>query len=195
MTDSNDPEGAPVADPSLGALVADEAPVAEEAPAPVAEEAPALVAEEAPAPPPAAAPAPAALPPMAPPPMAPPVPVVVAAPAPVVIQQVAPARPRRGVLYLIRRVVAFLFGVLQALLIIRILLEFFNANPDDSIVNSVMTITQPFVDPFLGMFNLDAVEGANGSVVDIAAIVALVAWTLIETLVLSVLRLFDRRGR
>jgi hypothetical protein len=32
-------------------------------------------------------------------------------------------------------------------------------------------------------------------VLDIAAIVALLAWTLIETLIVSVLRLFDRRAR
>jgi uncharacterized protein YggT (Ycf19 family) len=137
-----------------------------------------------PAPPPAPAPPPVAAP------------VVAAGPAPVVTRQPAPAaRPRRGALYVIRRVVAFLFGILQTLLILRIVLLLLHANPDNNIVDWIYSVTQPFVDPFVGMFQLDSVTSAKGSVVDIAAIVALVAWSLIETLIVSLLRLFDRRSR
>ena len=91
--------------------------------------------------------------------------------------------------------VAFLFGVLQTLLILRIVLLLLNANPDNNIVDWIYSVTQPFVDPFLGMFQMDSVTGQKGSVLDVAAIVALVAWSLIETLIVSVLRLFDRRAR
>jgi hypothetical protein len=62
-------------------------------------------------------------------------------------------------------------------------------------VAAIIKVTEPFVAPFMGIFQLDEVTGKNGSVLDIAAVVALIAWTLIETLILSVLGLFGRRRR
>ncbi len=172
----------PVVDPSLAALVA--ADTAEE---------PAMGTAPAPAEPPSAPPP--AAPPVPPVPQAAP-PTVTPTPAPVVVQQpVAPAPRRRSGLSTVRRVIAFLFGILQALLILRIVLLLLNADPDNDIVSAILSITQPFVDPFMGIFQLDSVTGGNGSVLDIAAIVALIAWTLIETLIVSLLRLFDRPAR
>jgi len=94
----------------------------------------------------------------------------------------------------ISRIVAFLFGILQALLILRIALLLLVANQDNDIVAGVLSVTDPFVEPFRGMFRLDEITGQRGAVLDVAAIVALIAWTLVETLILAVLRLFGRRG-
>ena len=91
------------------------------------------------------------------------------------------------------RVVTFAFGVLQALLILRIILLLLVANPGNDIVSLVFNLTQPFVEPFVGMFSLDRVEADQGSVLDVAAIVALVGWTLIEMLILAAIRIFSRR--
>jgi hypothetical protein len=91
------------------------------------------------------------------------------------------------------RVVTFAFGILQALLIVRIILLLLIANPGNDIVSFVFNITQPFVEPFAGMFSLDRVKADQGSVLDIAAIVALVGWTLVEALILAALRIFSRR--
>jgi hypothetical protein len=55
-------------------------------------------------------------------------------------------------------------------------------------------VTDPFVEPFRGMFSLDSVSGASGSVLDVAALVALVAWTLVEALILGIVGLADRRA-
>ena len=90
------------------------------------------------------------------------------------------------------RVVTFAFGILQALLILRIILLLLVANPGNTVVDAIFAITQPFVDPFIGMFSLDRVTSGQ-SVLDVAAIVALVAWTLIEALILAGLRIFSRR--
>ena len=43
------------------------------------------------------------------------------------------------------------------------------------------------------MFDLDRVTADQGSTLDIAAIVALIGWTLVELLVLALLQVFDRR--
>jgi uncharacterized protein YggT (Ycf19 family) len=95
----------------------------------------------------------------------------------------------------LRRAVAILFGILQALLILRIILLLLVANRDNSIVQFVISATDPFVEPFRGMFQLDRVGARNGSVLDVAAVVALVGWTLIEALVIAILGIFRRPYR
>jgi YggT family protein len=93
----------------------------------------------------------------------------------------------------IRRFVVLLFGILQALLIIRIILLVLVANTGNDVVSFILAATDPFVEPFRGMFKLDQVR-AGQSKLDIAAIVALVGWTLIEALVVALLSLGARRG-
>jgi uncharacterized protein YggT (Ycf19 family) len=91
------------------------------------------------------------------------------------------------------RIVTFAFGILQALLILRIVLLLLVANQGNDLVQAIFNITQPFVEPFIGMFSLDRVEADQGSILDVAAIVALIAWTLVEALILAALRIFSRR--
>ena len=91
------------------------------------------------------------------------------------------------------RIVTFAFGILQVALILRIILLLLVANPGNDIVALIMSITDPFVEPFRGMFQLDRVTADQGSTLDIAAIVALIGWSLVELLVLALIRVFDRR--
>ena len=102
-----------------------------------------------------------------------------------------PAGP--GGATLAARIVTFVFGILQVALILRIILLLLVANPGNDIVSLIMSITDPFVEPFIGMFQLDRVAADQGSVLDIAAIVALIGWTLVEALILAAIRIFDRR--
>jgi uncharacterized protein YggT (Ycf19 family) len=94
----------------------------------------------------------------------------------------------------ISRIVTFIFGVLQVALILRIVLLLLVANAGNDIVRLILDVTNPFVEPFRGMFALDRVTADQGSVFDIAAVVALIGWTLVELLVLALLRVFDRRS-
>ncbi len=91
------------------------------------------------------------------------------------------------------RLVSFVFGVLQALLILRIILLLLVANAGNDVVSFVFNVTKPFVEPFIGMFALNRVAADQGSVLDIAAIVALIGWTLVEVLILAAIRMFSRR--
>jgi uncharacterized protein YggT (Ycf19 family) len=95
---------------------------------------------------------------------------------------------------MIRRVVILLFGVLQGLLLLRIILLLLIANPGNELVAFVLGVTDPFVEPFRGMFQLDRIGADSGSVLDVAALVALVGWTLVEALVIGLLSLGARRG-
>lgn len=95
-------------------------------------------------------------------------------------------------LAVLARFVTFLFGILQAALILRIILLLLVANTGNDVVSLILNITDPFVEPFRGMFALDRAT-ADRSVFDIAALVALIGWTLVEALILAALRIFSRR--
>jgi uncharacterized protein YggT (Ycf19 family) len=124
-------------------------------------------------------------------------PYVAPTPAPVATSvrttETAHVAPGPGGTAYAARVVTFAFGILQALLVLRIILLLLVANQGNDIVQFVMSITQPFVDPFIGMFSLNRVTADQGSVLDIAAIVALIGWTLVEALILAAIRIFSRR--
>ena len=90
------------------------------------------------------------------------------------------------------RVVTFAFGNLQALLILRIILLLLVANPGNDIVSFILGVTDPFVEPFIGMFDLNRVTADSGQVLDVAAVVALIGWTLLEAIILAGLRIFNR---
>ena len=98
-----------------------------------------------------------------------------------------------GPVALASRIVTFAFGVLQVLLVLRIILLLLVANPGNEVVSFILGITDPFVEPFVGMFQLNRVTGDEGSVLDVAAIVALIGWTLVEMLILAAIRIFSRR--
>ena len=95
----------------------------------------------------------------------------------------------------VRRIVTLLFGILQGLLVIRIILLLLVANRENEIVRLILGVTEPFVAPFADMFALERIGSEGGSVLDIGAIVALIGWTLIELLILAVLNLGSRRSR
>jgi uncharacterized protein YggT (Ycf19 family) len=59
-------------------------------------------------------------------------------------------------------------------------------------VQLILNLTDPFVEPFRGMFALDRAT-AGRQILDIAAIVALIGWSLVELLILALVRVFDRR--
>ena len=102
----------------------------------------------------------------------------------------APAGP--GPLYWARRVLSLIFGVLAVLIGLRILLLLLVANQQNSVVDFVYGVTEPFVAPFRGIFSFDTVTPGGGSVLDIAAVVALIGWLLIYLLLMAILRLGDR---
>ena len=99
-----------------------------------------------------------------------------------------------GPLYYARRVVSLLFGILAVLIGLRILLLLLVANQQNSIVDFVYNVTEPFVAPFRGIFSLDTVSPGGGSVLDIGAVVALIGWLLIYLLIMAILRLGDRNS-
>jgi hypothetical protein len=92
---------------------------------------------------------------------------------------------------LVRRAVVLVFGIIQILIVLRIVLLLLNAREGNDLVQFILNSSQVFVAPFIGIFNSDALK-AGGSVLDIAAIAALVGWTVLEWIVLWATNLFRR---
>ena len=92
---------------------------------------------------------------------------------------------------MLRRVVVLIFGIIQAFIILRIVLLLLNAREGNDLVAFILNISQVFVAPFVGIFNSNSLE-ASGSVLDVAAIAALVGWTVLEFIVLWAVNLFRR---
>jgi TctA family transporter len=84
---------------------------------------------------------------------------------------------------MLRRVVTLIFGIIQAFIVLRIVLLLLNAREGNDIVAFILNVSQIFVAPFIGIFQRDALA-AGGSVLDIAAIAALVGWTILEWIII-----------
>jgi hypothetical protein len=92
-----------------------------------------------------------------------------------------------------RRVVVLIFGIIQVLIILRIVLLLLNAREGNDLVAFLLNASQVFVAPFEGIFNTDALK-SGGSILDIAAVAALVGWTVLEAIVLWIVQVFRREA-
>ena len=82
-----------------------------------------------------------------------------------------------------RRMIVLIFGVIQILIGLRIVLLLLDAREANSLVSFILNLSQLFVAPFEGIFRTNALA-TGGSILDIAAVVALVGWTVLEVILL-----------
>jgi YggT family protein len=90
-----------------------------------------------------------------------------------------------------RRTVVFLFGIVQALIGIRIVLLLADANQSNQLVRFIYDTSAFFVAPFEGILHTNAIS-AGASVLDIAALVAFIGWTILEFLFIALIRIGRR---
>ena len=90
-----------------------------------------------------------------------------------------------------RRVVIFVFGIVQAVILLRIVFLMLDARESNGLVSGILDLSQVFVAPFEGILHTNALT-AGGSTLDVAAIVALVGWTILEFLVIAAIGIFRR---
>ena len=90
-----------------------------------------------------------------------------------------------------RRVVVFIFGIIQVLILLRIVLLLLNADRSNALVKGIYDLSAIFVAPFEGILRTDAI-GRAGSILDVAAIVALVGWTILELIIIAAIGIVRR---
>ena len=89
------------------------------------------------------------------------------------------------------RIVIFIFGVIQALILLRIVLLLMDAREGNDLVAFILNASQIFVAPFEGILRTEALTAA-GSVFDLAAVLALIGWTILEAIILAAIGVFRR---
>jgi YGGT family len=89
------------------------------------------------------------------------------------------------------RIVILIFGIIQVFIILRIVLLLLDAREGNDLVSFILNTSQIFVGPFEGMLRTDALK-SGGSLLDIAAVLALIGWTVVEALILAAVGIFKR---
>jgi hypothetical protein len=92
---------------------------------------------------------------------------------------------------MIRRVIVFLFGLIQLVIGLRIVLLLLDARTGNALVSGILDISKVFVGPFEGILNTNALT-SGGSILDVAAVVAFVGWTILELIVIWAVGIFRR---
>jgi hypothetical protein len=89
------------------------------------------------------------------------------------------------------RLVVFIFGLIQVVILLRIVLLLLNAREGNDLVQFILNTSQIFVSPFEGILHSDALH-AGAATFDIAAVLAIVGWSLLEALILAAVGVFRR---
>ncbi|MCR4279942.1 MAG: YggT family protein [Candidatus Komeilibacteria bacterium] len=90
-------------------------------------------------------------------------------------------------------VINVIFGVIEILIGLRIILKLFGASTGAGFVQWVYETTQPLLTPFLGMFPSPRLEG--GFVLEFSALFALIVYGLLAYLLSEIIRYIDNASR
>jgi hypothetical protein len=90
-----------------------------------------------------------------------------------------------------RRITIFVAGIVQSLIVLRIVLMLFDARATNGLVAVILDVSSVFVAPFQGILHVSTLA-KSGSVLDVTAIIALVGWTLVEGLIIAGIAIFRR---
>ena len=80
---------------------------------------------------------------------------------------------------LLTQVVYWIFGLVEGLIAIRLVLKALGANPAAGFAQFIYGITTPLVGPFLGLFNNPSYQN---SVLELSSIIALIVYALVAWL-------------
>jgi hypothetical protein len=89
----------------------------------------------------------------------------------------------------LERLIVFIFTLIELLIAGRIVLLLLAARESNGIVQFVYNVSDIFVAPFRGILGINEVQ-AGSSALDVAALVALVGWIIIELIVIALVRVF-----
>ena len=90
-----------------------------------------------------------------------------------------------------RRIIGLVFGLIQIVIGLRIILLLLDARTGNALVSGILDLSKIFVAPFEGILNTNALT-SGGSTLDVAAVVAFVGWSVLELIVIWVIGIFRR---
>src|SRR5207253_2513070 len=95
-----------------------------------------------------------------------------------------PYEGRRTAAYRLTQLVYWVFGLIEGLIVIRLILKALGANPSAGFSQFIYGVTAPLVLPFMGLFNNPAYQN---SVLELSSIVALIVYALLTWLIAKLL--------
>jgi hypothetical protein len=113
------------------------------------------------------------------------------------VQYVEPGEPlvpttRAWDVYRASQIVYLVFGVIEALILVRVILRLLAANPAAGFTSLIYALTYPFVAPFLGVFPS---AGAGASVLELSSILAIIVYALLAWVIVRVVHIAAERNR
>jgi uncharacterized membrane protein len=104
-----------------------------------------------------------------------------------------PYAGRRATSIKITRAIYLLFGLIEALLVIRFVLKALAANAEAGFAQLIYGVTAPLVAPFMGLFGTP--QAATGAVLELHTLIAVVIYALVAWLVVRGATLMLGEGR
>lgn len=83
---------------------------------------------------------------------------------------------RRAIAYKVRQAIYLVFGIVQVLIVIRLVLRLLGANAEAGFASLIYRISAPLVAPFVGLFGT---LQFNGIALEVEALVAIVVYALV----------------
>ena len=93
----------------------------------------------------------------------------------------------------VNRVINYAFRILESLIFIRLLLKALGANPVNAFVVFIDTITEPFVMPFLTVFDVPAISTSIGFV-ELGSLIAIAFYMLLNYAIVKLIWIVSSRG-
>jgi uncharacterized protein YggT (Ycf19 family) len=79
--------------------------------------------------------------------------------------------------------------LIELLIVVRIVLLLVAARESNAIVQFIYNLSDIFVAPFRGILGMNEIQ-AGAAALDVAALVALIGWLIIELIVIGLVRVF-----
>lgn len=85
-------------------------------------------------------------------------------------------------IFRVYQIIWYILGVIEVLLIFRIVLKMLDANPGSGFTNLIYTLSDPLAVPFRGIFQTAVVQGSvfEWSTIIAGVVYAVVAWGLVQ---------------
>jgi YggT family protein len=106
--------------------------------------------------------------------------------------QKEPGREQQTFTFKATQLVWLLFGILETLILLRILLKLLAANPNNQVAAFIYSITDVFLAPFAGLTGTPA---AGGMVLELSSLLAVVVYALIAWVIERIVWLIFYRPR
>jgi hypothetical protein len=113
------------------------------------------------------------------------------------VAPVAPGEPlvpasRAWDVYRASQLVYLVFGVIEALILVRVILRLLGANAAAGFTSLIYGLTAPFVAPFAGVFPS---TGAGGSVLELSSVLAIIIYALLAWVIVRVIHIAAERNQ